>query len=90
MIRHGREEWITNVLEMTMEYNISRQEGGGLWEEIVGRGAREYAKNRGMVGMLGDISHPEEGGGALATGEYCDSVSGVPLHPQLVQQARRE
>ena len=35
------------------------------WEEIVERGAKEYAKKRGMVGLLGEISHPEEAGGDI-------------------------
>ena len=65
------------------------RKGGETWEDIVGKGAREYAKRKGMIGLLGELSHSEEEGVKVENGEYWDSASGVPLCPLLFQQARR-
>ena len=65
--------------------------GNATWESIVETGVRNFMRNKGMITMTEEhSSHVEEANAKAEEGEFWDSVSGSPLVPQLVMQARQE
>ena len=83
--KEKREKEVTEELRKEQ-----RRKQGRYWEICVGEGIRRYAREQGMIGVMGEISHPEdvrhdhpEGG------EYWDSSSGAPLQPSWLQHRRR-
>jgi len=82
--------WITNMVEVSEAAREARR-SKVTWESIVEKGVRNFMRNKGMITMAEEHpSHVEETKAELEEGEFWDSVSGVPLIPQLVMQAREE
>jgi hypothetical protein len=61
------------------------------WEAVVRTGVENFMRSKGMITMMEEhSSHAEELKAEAEEGEFWDSVTGVPLIPQLVIQAREE
>ena len=89
-VKWGRTSWITNMAEVSEAAKDARR-GEETWESIVETGVRNFMRSKGMITMTEEhSSHVEEASAKVEEGEFWDSVSGAPLVPQLVMQARQE
>ena len=89
-VRWGTTSWITNMKEVSEAAKEMRRKGEG-WGAVVKAGVRNFMKNKGMITEVDEhVSHGEDPQVQPEEGEFWDSVSGVPLKPQLVKRAREE
>jgi len=59
---------------------------GENWGTVVKTGVKNFMRNKGMINEVDDhVSHSEDPKVQPEEGEFWDSVSGVPLDPQLVK-----